>query len=93
MFIKMEEYEENEEVIIMDDDEESQDIGTPLMYVQPSTSHPVQSPVNKKLNFKCYSCKKKFFLSSSQRNIRCAFCGYRILLKVRTSNYITYKTE
>jgi LSD1 subclass zinc finger protein len=44
-------------------------------------------------NFKCYSCNTKFFLPRDQKIIRCSNCGYRILLKVRTSNHITYKTE
>ena len=47
----------------------------------------------KKPNFKCGSCKKSFLLEKSQKMIRCSYCGYRILFKLRTRNYITYKTE
>jgi DNA-directed RNA polymerase subunit RPC12/RpoP len=47
----------------------------------------------KKPNFKCGSCKKSFLLDKTQKMIRCPQCGYRILFKLRTRNYITYKTE
>lgn len=44
-------------------------------------------------NFKCAKCTKTFFLCKEQKMIRCANCGYRILLKLRTTNYIVYKTQ
>ncbi len=47
----------------------------------------------KKPNFKCGSCKKSFYLDKNQKMIRCSFCGYRILFKLRTTNHIIYKTE
>ena len=51
------------------------------------------SDISKRPNFKCGSCKKSFLLDKNQKMIRCSFCGYRILFKLRTRNYITYKTE
>lgn len=51
------------------------------------------SELTKKPNFKCGSCKKSFLLDKNQKMIRCSYCGYRILFKLRTRNYITYKTE
>ncbi len=51
------------------------------------------SDVSKRLNFKCGSCKKSFLLDKNQKMIRCSFCGYRILFKLRTKNYISFKTE
>ncbi len=48
---------------------------------------------DKKPNFKCGKCKLLFFLEKNQKMIRCANCGYRILFKTRTTNYILYKTE
>ena len=51
------------------------------------------SDILKRPNFKCGSCKKTFILDKNQKMIRCAFCGYRILFKLRTRDYITYKTE
>jgi DNA-directed RNA polymerase subunit RPC12/RpoP len=47
----------------------------------------------KRHNFKCGSCKKSFLLDKNQKMIRCFFCGYRILFKLRTRNYISFKTE
>lgn len=47
----------------------------------------------KKANYKCNLCKKNFFLEKNQKLIRCSYCGYRILLKLRTQSHITYKTE
>ncbi len=44
---------------------------------------------NKKPNFKCGSCKKSFLLEKNQKMIRCLYCGYRIIFKLRTTNYIT----
>ena len=49
--------------------------------------------LEKKDNFRCGSCKKTFILEKTQKMIRCIHCGYRILYKLRTDNYITYKTE
>lgn len=46
-----------------------------------------------KANFKCGSCNKNFHLDKGQKMIRCIYCGYRILYKLRTRNYIWYKTE
>lgn len=51
------------------------------------------SDISKRPNFKCGSCKKSFLLDKSQKMIRCSYCGYRILFKLRTRNYITFKTE
>jgi len=51
------------------------------------------SDYTKKPNFRCGSCKKDFLLDKNQNMIRCAHCGYRILYKLRTRNYISYKTE
>jgi DNA-directed RNA polymerase subunit RPC12/RpoP len=51
------------------------------------------SDTTKKPNYKCGSCKKSFILEKSQNMIRCSHCGYRILYKLRTKNYISYKTE
>ncbi len=51
------------------------------------------SDSSKRPNFKCGSCKKSFQLDKNQKMIRCFFCGYRILFKLRTRSYITYKTE
>jgi DNA-directed RNA polymerase subunit RPC12/RpoP len=51
------------------------------------------SDITKRPNFKCGSCKKSFLLDKNQKMIRCSFCGYRILFKLRTRAYITYKTE
>jgi DNA-directed RNA polymerase subunit RPC12/RpoP len=51
------------------------------------------SDASKRPNFKCGSCKKSFLLDKNQKMIRCSYCGYRILFKLRTRNYITYKTE
>ena len=51
------------------------------------------SDISKRPNFKCGSCKKSFLLDKNQKMIRCTFCGYRILFKLRTRSYITYKTE
>jgi DNA-directed RNA polymerase subunit RPC12/RpoP len=51
------------------------------------------SEIVKRPNFKCGSCKKSFLLDKNQKMIRCSFCGYRILYKLRTRAYITYKTE
>ena len=51
------------------------------------------SDTTKRPNFKCGSCKKSFLLDKNQKMIRCSFCGYRILFKLRTRSYITYKTE
>jgi DNA-directed RNA polymerase subunit RPC12/RpoP len=53
----------------------------------------VDSEITKRPNFKCGSCKKSFLLDKNQKMIRCSFCGYRILFKLRTHSYITYKTE
>lgn len=44
-------------------------------------------------NVSCSQCKKTFYLDKTQKNIKCIHCGYRILLKIRTRNYVTYKTE
>lgn len=49
--------------------------------------------IEERHNFKCASCKRTFLLRKDQKMIQCAHCGYRILLKVRTANYIMYKTE
>ena len=45
-------------------------------------------------NFKCsrYGCYHRFYLSPRDKKIWCPSCGYRILDKLRTRNYITYKT-
>ena len=43
-------------------------------------------------NFKCTKCNKQFYFNDSQI-IRCCFCGYRILYKIRTQNYITYVSD
>ena len=51
------------------------------------------SDTSKKPNYKCGSCKKSFILEKNQNMIRCSHCGYRILYKLRTKNYISYKTE
>jgi DNA-directed RNA polymerase subunit RPC12/RpoP len=51
------------------------------------------SDITKRPNFKCGSCKKSFLLDKNQKMIRCTYCGYRILFKLRTKSYITYKTE
>ena len=96
----MDNYEETEE---WDDERETGDRPWETTPV-PTLSLSVPAPANaltsniKKTkemapNFKCYSCKTKFFLPKDQKIIRCSSCGYRILLKVRTSNHITYKTE
>lgn len=52
-----------------------------------------ESDANKNPNFKCGSCKKTFLLDKKQKMIRCTYCGYRILFKLRTRSHITYKTE
>lgn len=46
-------------------------------------------------NFKCSrnSCNAKFYIAPKDNTIRCPICGYRIVDKLRTQNYITYKTE
>lgn len=44
-------------------------------------------------NFRCGSCRRTFLLDKNQKMIRCMYCGYRILFKLRTRSYITYKTE
>ncbi len=51
------------------------------------------SDSSKRPNFKCGSCKKSFLLDKNQKMIRCTYCGYRILFKLRTKNHIFYKTE
>ena len=53
------------------------------------------SDISKRPNFKCGSsnCKKSFLLDKNQKMIRCSYCGYRILYKLRTRNVITFKTE
>jgi DNA-directed RNA polymerase subunit RPC12/RpoP len=48
---------------------------------------------NTEPNIKCGSCKKKFTLDKKQNNIRCIFCGHRILHKLRTKNSIYYNTN
>jgi DNA-directed RNA polymerase subunit RPC12/RpoP len=53
----------------------------------------IDSEQAKRPNFKCGSCKKSFLLDKNQKMIRCSYCGYRILFKLRTRNYITFKTE
>jgi len=52
-----------------------------------------ENSISEKPNFKCGLCKKQFLLDKNQKMIRCVFCGYRILFKLRTKSYITYKTE
>ena len=39
-----------------------------------------------------YYYNKQFYFNDSQI-IRCCFCGYRILYKIRTQNYITYVSD
>lgn len=51
------------------------------------------SDKSKKPNVRCGTCKKVFTLDKNQSMIRCIFCGYRILYKLRTVNYITYKSN
>ena len=51
------------------------------------------SDITRRPNFKCGSCKKSFLLDRNQKMIRCSFCGYRILFKLRTRTNVTYKTE
>lgn len=48
-----------------------------------------------KPNYKCskYGCNYKFYLEATDNLIRCPECGHRILDKLRTRKYITYKTE
>lgn len=43
-------------------------------------------------NFHCGSCKKKFVYNYKDI-VRCPECGYRILFKERTLNYIEYSTN
>ena len=53
-----------------------------------------QNIIVQRPNFKCSknSCHHKFYLDTSENMIRCPECGYRIIDKLRTRNYITYKT-
>lgn len=44
-------------------------------------------------NIKCGSCKKNFYFDKKVSNIRCNFCGYRILQKLRTKKSIYYNTD
>lgn len=47
-----------------------------------------------KNNFKCGKCNHKFYINIIRNNmLRCPDCGYRIIYKLRTRNYITYKTK
>lgn len=48
---------------------------------------------NVRPNMKCGSCKKYCTLDKNKGMIKCDKCGYRVLYKRRTLNYITYKTE
>lgn len=51
------------------------------------------SDSTKKPNYKCESCKNTFLLERHQKMIRCLHCGCRVIFKLRTTNYITYKAE
>ncbi len=92
------EYDDDETVMMYDGEGDEHISHTPLSHTHsvraaPSVpSVPLISSASLP-NFKCYSCKKKFVLPNDQKIIRCSYCGYRILLKVRTRNHITYKTE
>lgn len=46
-------------------------------------------------NYRCSKkdCSVKFYLDPKATNRRCPECGYRILDKLRTKNYITYSTD
>lgn len=44
------------------------------------------------VSYVCGSCKHKFELKIKDL-IRCPNCGYRILYKERTKNYIEYSTN
>ena len=48
--------------------------------------------INTTPNFKCGNCESLVFIDKKQDSIKCDECGYRILYKTRTINYITYKT-
>ena len=66
-----------------------EDIRKFSMDSEPSIIENIQRP-----NFKCSKngCHHKFHLDTNESIIRCPECGYRILDKLRTRNYITYKT-
>ncbi len=60
------------------------------------TNNPnVGSEIKFNFNYKCarFNCTHRFYLSPDDNLIRCPKCGYRILHKLRTRNYITHKTE
>lgn len=66
-----------------DEDEDSSEI-------EQSNSQKVNIPTYKCAN---KQCQFRFYLSKTDKIIRCPQCGYRILYKLRTLNQITYKTE
>ena len=35
--------------------------------------------------YKCLSCKKEVSTEDVKKRVRCPFCGYRILVKVRST--------
>lgn len=74
----------------------TQPLTQPLIQTQRPRSLSVNSKGSdtvREFNFKCGACKQPFLLDKNQKMIRCVFCGYRILYKLRTKKYITYKTE
>jgi len=96
-YISYSESERDERDECAEDTEEPQPIQEPQPKIKNkdrSISEDSESSESLKLpNFKCGSCKKNFTLDKNQNMIRCAHCGYRIIYKLRTKNYITYSTS
>jgi DNA-directed RNA polymerase subunit RPC12/RpoP len=79
-------YTDNEEDI--KEAEDTEEVYTTIIKKKESAANITAEP-----NIKCSSCNKKFFFDKKINNIRCNFCGYRILQKLRTKNSIYYDTN